>query len=90
MSEEALQQQKIDHLNKYIQDYYRAHKKASDCELCKKTFSNINALRRHQAKSLKRKLLQATDTIEKFKENGSGKALTSSGRGTQSSTIPYL
>ncbi|MFM7981517.1 MAG: C2H2-type zinc finger protein, partial [Candidatus Fonsibacter sp.] len=41
--------------------------KASECEHCKKTFSRVSALRRHQAKNLKCKLLQATETIEKFK-----------------------
>ena len=67
----AESQQKLEHVKKYNRDYYYAHKKASDCEHCKKTFSSISALMRHQSKNLKRKLLQATETIEKFKENGS-------------------
>ncbi|MFM7990350.1 MAG: hypothetical protein ACKPKO_64645 [Candidatus Fonsibacter sp.] len=54
---------------KYNRDYYHAHKKASDCEDCKNTFSSVSALRRHQGqKHLKCKLLQANETIEKFKE----------------------
>ncbi|MFM7982616.1 MAG: hypothetical protein ACKPKO_25165, partial [Candidatus Fonsibacter sp.] len=34
-------------------DYYHAHKKESECEHCKKTFSSVSALRRHQAKTTK-------------------------------------
>ena len=44
--------------------------KASECEHCKKTFSSVSALRRHQAKNLKCKLLQATETIENFMQSG--------------------
>ncbi|MFM7990591.1 MAG: hypothetical protein ACKPKO_65850 [Candidatus Fonsibacter sp.] len=55
-------------------------KKASECEHCKKTFSSVSALRRHQAKNLKCKLLQATETLEKFKLNGTHNRI-SSGRG---------
>jgi len=69
ISEEAAAKQKrIEELRKYNRDYYHAHKKASECEHCKKTFSSVSALRRHQGKNLKCKLLQATETIEKFKE----------------------
>ena len=69
ISEEAAAKQKrIDELRKYNRDYYHAHKKASECEHCKKTFSSVSALRRHQGKNLKCKLLQATETIERFKE----------------------
>ena len=72
ISEEAaaIQQQKLAELRKYNRDYDHAHKKASECEHCKKTFSSVNALRRHQGKNLKCKLLQATETIEKFKQSG--------------------
>ena len=72
ISEEAaaIQKQKLEELRKYNRDYYHAHKKASECEHCKKTFSSISALRRHQGKNLKCKLLQATETIEKFKQSG--------------------
>ncbi|MFM7983593.1 MAG: hypothetical protein ACKPKO_30135, partial [Candidatus Fonsibacter sp.] len=63
-------QYKVDELRKYNRDYYHAHKKASECEHCKKSFSIVNALRRHQSKNLKCKLLQATETIEKFKLRG--------------------
>ena len=45
-------------------------KKASECERCKKTFSSVNALRTHQVKNLKCKLLQATETTEKFDMSG--------------------
>ena len=69
VSEEAAAKQKrIEELRKYNRDYYHANKKASDCEHCKKTFSSVSALRRHQGKNLKCKLLQANETIEKFKE----------------------
>ncbi|MFM7986542.1 MAG: hypothetical protein ACKPKO_45235 [Candidatus Fonsibacter sp.] len=69
VSEEATAKQKrIEELNKYNRDYYHAHKKASECEHCKKTFSSVSALRRHQRNNLTCKLLQATETIEKFKE----------------------
>ncbi len=66
--EEAAKQNHVEELRKYNRDYYHAHKKASECERCKKTFSSASALRRHQAKNLKCKLLQATETIEKFRE----------------------
>ena len=69
ISEEAAAKQKrIDELRKYNRDYYHAHKKASECEHCKKTFSSVSALRRRQSTNLKCKLLQATETIEKFSE----------------------
>ncbi|MFM7983443.1 MAG: hypothetical protein ACKPKO_29375 [Candidatus Fonsibacter sp.] len=69
ISEEATAKQKrIEELRKYNRDYYHAHTKASECEHCKKTFSSVSALRRHQGKNLKCKLLQSTETIEKFKE----------------------
>ena len=49
--EEATKQpQKLVELRRYNREYYRAHKKASDCEHCKKTFSSVSALRRHQVK----------------------------------------
>jgi hypothetical protein len=72
ISEEAtaIQKQKLEELRKYNRDYYHAHKKASECEHCKKTFSSVSALRRHQGKNLNCKLLQATETIEKFKQSG--------------------
>ena len=65
--EEAKQQQKLAELRRYNREYYHAHKKASECEHCKKTFSSVRALRRHQVKNLKCKLLQATETKEKLK-----------------------
>ena len=70
--EEAAKQNHVEELRKYNRDYYHAHKKASECEHCKNTFSSVSALRRHQAeKTLKCKLLQATETIEKFqRESG--------------------
>ena len=73
ISEEAtaIQQHKLAELRRYNRDYYHAHnKKASEREHCKKTFSSVSALRRHQAKNPKCKLLQATETIEKFKQSG--------------------
>ena len=49
ISEEAAAKHKrIDELRKYNRDYDHAHNKASDCEHCKKTFSSVSALRRHQ------------------------------------------
>ncbi|MFM7984937.1 MAG: hypothetical protein ACKPKO_37010, partial [Candidatus Fonsibacter sp.] len=51
ISEEAAAKHKrIDELRKYSRDYYHAHKKASECEHNKKTFSSVSALRRHQSK----------------------------------------
>ena len=69
LSEEdaAKQQQKLAERRRYNREYYHAHKKASECEHCKKVFSNVSALRRHQVKKIiKCKLLQATETIEKL------------------------
>ena len=55
ISEEAAAKQKrIDELRKYNRDYYHAHKKASECDHCKKIFSSVSALRRHQSKNPKR------------------------------------
>ena len=53
ISEEAttIQQHKLAELRRYNRDYYQAHKKASECEHCKKTFSSVSALRRHQVKT---------------------------------------
>ncbi len=65
--EAAKQQQNIMELRRYNREYYHAHKQASECEHCKKVFSSVSALRRHQVKNLKCKLLQATETIEKLK-----------------------
>ena len=48
--EAAEQQQRVAELRRYNRDYYHAHKKASECEHCKKTFSSVSALRRHQGK----------------------------------------
>ena len=68
--EAAKQQQRVAELRRYNRDYDHAHKKASECEHCKKTFSSVSALRRHQAKNLTCKLLQATETREKFMQSG--------------------
>ena len=66
--EEAMkQQQKLAELRRYNREYYHGHKKASECERCKTVFSSVSALRRHQVKNLKCKLLQATETREKLK-----------------------
>ena len=65
--EAAKQHQKIMDLRRYNREYYHAHKKASDCEHCKNILSSVSALKRHQVKNLKCKLLQATETIEKLK-----------------------
>ena len=72
ISEEAaaIQQHKLAELRRYNREYYHAHKQASEREHCKKTFSSVSALRRHQVKNLKRKLLQTTETIEKFTQSG--------------------
>ena len=64
--EAAKQQQRIMELRRYNREYYHAHKKPSECEHCHKIFSSVSALRRHHVKNLKCKLLQATETIEKF------------------------
>ena len=45
--EAAKQKQKVAELRRYNRDYYHAHKKASEREHCKKTFSSVNALTRH-------------------------------------------
>ena len=67
--EATKQQQNLAELKRYIREYYHAHNKASEYEHCKKIFSSVSALKRHQVKkkNLKCKLLQATETIEKFK-----------------------
>ena len=49
--ESTKQQQKLAELRMYNRDYYHAHNKASECEHCKKTFSSVSALKRHQAKN---------------------------------------
>ena len=49
--EAAKQPQKIMELRRYNREYYHAHKKPSECEHCKKIFSSVSALRRHQVKT---------------------------------------
>jgi hypothetical protein len=46
--EATKQQQKLAELRRYNREYDHAHKKASECEHCKKVFSSVSALRRHQ------------------------------------------
>ena len=68
-TEEAIKetsQQKLEHVKKYNRDYYHAHKKASECEHCKKTYSSVNALRRHQLRNIKCQLVPERNTIEKL------------------------
>ena len=65
--EAAKQQQKLAELRRYNREYDHAHKNASECEHCKKILSSVSALRRHRVKNLKCKLLQETETIDKFK-----------------------
>ena len=50
LSEEGAtkQQQKLTELRRYNREYYHAHKNASECEHCKKTFSSVSTLRRHK------------------------------------------
>ncbi|MFM7985021.1 MAG: hypothetical protein ACKPKO_37450 [Candidatus Fonsibacter sp.] len=44
VSEEATAKHKrTEELRKYNRDYNHAHKKASECEHCKKTFSSVSA-----------------------------------------------
>ena len=59
-------QQKLEHVRKYNRDYYHAHKKASECEHCKKTYSSVSALRRHQVRNIKCQLLHERNTREKL------------------------
>ncbi|MFM7988403.1 MAG: hypothetical protein ACKPKO_54735 [Candidatus Fonsibacter sp.] len=47
------EQNKVEELKKYNRDYDHAHKKASECEHCKNTFSSVSAFGRHQAKQKK-------------------------------------
>ena len=49
--EAAKQQQNIMELRRCNREYYHAHKKPSECEHCKKIFSSVSALRRHQVKT---------------------------------------
>ena len=41
----AKQQQKLAELRRYNREYDHAHKKASECEHCKKTFSSVCAFK---------------------------------------------
>ena len=69
-TEEAIKetsQQKLEHVKQYNRDYYHAHKKASECEHCKKTYSSVSALRRHQVRNIKCQLVHERNTIEKLK-----------------------
>ena len=61
-------QQKLEHVKKYNRDYYHAHKKASECEHCKKTYSSVSALRRHQVRNIKCQLLHERNTREKLQK----------------------
>ncbi|MFM7980108.1 MAG: hypothetical protein ACKPKO_12410 [Candidatus Fonsibacter sp.] len=54
INEEATtKQNKIEEFRKYNRDYDHTHKKASECEHCKNTFSSVRLLRRHQANTNK-------------------------------------
>ena len=66
MSKKA--QTKQNHIRKYNQYYYHAHKQAPTCEHCKKTYSSVSALRRHQLRNIKCQLLHERDTREKFQK----------------------
>ena len=64
MSENA--QNKLEHTNKHNRDYYHAHNQAVVCNECKKTYSSVSALRRHQRRNNKCQLMHERDTREKF------------------------
>ena len=57
---------KIEHVKKYRRVYDRAHKQASDCEPCKKTYLSVSALRRHHKRNIKCHMLHEKDTREKL------------------------
>ena len=59
---------KLEHFRKYNRDYYHAHKQAVVCNNCKKTYSSVSALRRHQLRNIKCQLLHERDTREKFQK----------------------
>ena len=59
-------QHKLEHVRKYNRDDYHAHKKASECEHCKKTYASVSALRRHQMRNIKCQLLHERETREKL------------------------
>ena len=66
MSEKA--QHKLNRTRTCNRDYYHARKQASICEHCKKTYSSVSALRRHQLRNIKCQLLHERDTREKFQK----------------------
>ena len=64
-------------------EYYHTHKKASECEHCKKTYSSVSAQRRHQVRNIKCQLLHEREAREKFHKllhaRGTAEAPSSSG-----------
>ena len=52
----------------YHREYYHAHKKPTDCEHCKKTFSSVSARNRHQTRNIHCQLQQVREHMEKLKQ----------------------
>ena len=57
---------KLNRTRKYNRDYFHAHKQASICEHCKKSYSSVSALRRHQLRNIRCQLLHKRKTIERL------------------------
>jgi len=68
--ESTKQQQKLAELRRYSREYYHAHKKASECENCKKVFSSVSALKRHQLKKTTQVQAAASDGDHREVKNG--------------------
>ena len=52
----------------YHREYYHAHKKPTDCEHCKKTFSSVSARNRHPTRNIHCQLQQVREHMEKLKQ----------------------
>ena len=92
-TEEAIKetlQQKLEHVRKYNRDYYHAHKKASECEHCKKTYSSVSALRRHQVRNIKCQLLHERNTREKLQRLLQARGIADASASTPSEQEEYL
>ncbi len=66
--EEMIPAQKKEALRKHNRDYYHANKTPQICKHCKKIYSSVSAVRRHELRNQKCRMLQMETRQEQMKE----------------------
>ena len=66
--EEMIAAQKKEALRKHNRDYYHANKTPQVCKHCKKIYSSVSAVRRHELRNQKCRMLQMETTQEQMRE----------------------